>query len=250
MRRSCASMCAVVLLCAGVIFAHDSEPINTEFAAPFARGAGNVQLKFQHFKEAESYDLLPFEFEYGFASRQQFAIEFPLTRRVDQDQSHIRPGNIGLSYRYLLAGDNARKFSLSINPELELPTGDKRVAERSVDAGLFVHLDTNLAKRFWTHTNVGYETQVARIDEREKNLVYKFAAMYEARHWIQSVIELIGSHDLAAHTTEMAIVPEVIFVPDHPWEMKFGLPVGLTKSTPDIGIQLQLTWKFGKNQRE
>ena len=39
---------AFVALAAPQAWAHDSEPINTEFAAPFAFKAGNVQFGFQY----------------------------------------------------------------------------------------------------------------------------------------------------------------------------------------------------------
>jgi len=41
------------------------------------------------------------------------------------------------------------------------------------------------------------------------------------------------------------VVPELIFAPNHRWEIKADVPLGATDETPDVGFQFQLTWKFG-----
>ena len=249
MFRKSLRLLVLAMLLAGVASAHDSEPINTEFAAPFARHAGNLQFGFQYLRDGMTYDAVPLDFEYGFASRMQFSISVPLTRLDDSGKTYIRPGNIEFGYRYLVAGGNDRKFALSLNPELEVPSGDKRVAERAWDGGLFLHLDTHLIEKVWTHTNVGYATPFAGFEEKAKDFVYKFAVMYEAHERFQPVLELIGDHDYNSHISRFAVVPELIFAPNHRWEIKAGVPLGTTRETPDVGFQLQVAWKFGEGRR-
>ncbi len=240
-----------LVLFSTVAFAHDSEPINTNFAAPFARRAGNLQFRFQYFRLRETYDFADTEFEYGFAPRQQVSIGFPMTRLDGPGVTHIRPGNLELGYRLLIAGENRRRYALSINPFLELPTGDKRVSERSFAAGGTLNLDTHPLPKVWTHTNLGYETPIARIEEvREKLLIYNFAAMYEASEAVRPVLEIVGRHDLTSKRTDVYVVPEVILAPNHHWEIKAGLPIGATSSASSVGVQLQLTWKFGSRGRQ
>ncbi len=248
MVRASLRLLAFAVLFCGVAAAHDSEPINTQFAAPFELGAGNLQFGFQYFHHGGNYDAVPFDFEYGFARRMQFGIDAPLTRLDADGNTYVRPGNIGFSYRYLLAGSNERKFALSINPELTAPTGDKRVAERSWDGGLFLHLDTHLTDHFWTHTNIGYETPFASFEQKTKDFVYRFAAMYGGNEHIQPVLELVGDHEYAFDTSRTALVPEVILAPSHHWEFKVGVPLGLTRETPNVGAQFQITWKFGEGR--
>ena len=48
----------------------------------------------------------------------------------------------------------------------------------------------------------------------------------------------------------LAGVPEVIFMPSYHWELKAGMPLGVTRATPDVGFQFQLTWKFGHEGRQ
>jgi len=233
--------------------AHDSEPINTEFAAPFTVKAGNLQFGAQWLKldGGGVYEAVPIAFEYGFARRQQIAIELPLLRAGLPGKTLFRPGNIEVQYRYLIAGGMERKFALSVNPSLGIPSGDKRVAERAWAVGGAIHLDTHLSDRFFTHMNIGYETPVANFAEKEKNFFYKFAAMYEASERFQPVLELLGEHDfnIDGGKTHLAIEPEGIWKAGARWELKAGIPVGLTASTPDVGVQVQVTWKFGEGRQ-
>jgi hypothetical protein len=239
----------LALACTPPALAHDSEPINTEFAAPFTRGAGNLQTGFEYFWNTDVHTLIPMTFEYGFANRQQFSIEMPVVCAHPPGATLVRPGNIELAYRYLVAGGKEHKFAVSLNPSLAIPSGDKTVAERAWGVGGAVHLDTHLAERFFTHMNIGYETPVANFVEKDKNFFYKFAAMYEATESFQPVLELIGEHDFHSRVTRLAIVPEGILKAGERWEIKGGIPVGLTSSTPDVGVQLQVTWKFGEGRR-
>ena len=154
--------------------AHDSEPINTEFAAPFTLKAGNIQFGAQWLRDAGAYEAFPIAFEYGFARRQQIAIELPVLRRDEPGRTLFRAGNIGIHYRYLIAGGMERRFAFSVNPSLEVPSGDKRLADRAWGVGAALHLDTHLADRFFTHTNIGYHTPVANFapGEKEKGVIY------------------------------------------------------------------------------
>ena len=188
-------LCAFLLCATAWAWGHDSEPINTEFASPFALQSGNIQFGFQHFRDLESFNVVAIELEYGFAPRMQFSLIFPLTRLDDGENMHVRPGNIELGFRYLLAGGSNRRFAVSANAEAGLPTGDKQVSERAYELGGAIHIDTHPAARVWTHTNLGYETPVARFEEKEKSFFYRFAVMYEATEELRPVLELVGVHD-------------------------------------------------------
>jgi hypothetical protein len=234
----------------GFALAHDSEPINTNFAAPFAPGAGNIQVGMQTFHNVHLYDFTTLDLEYGFAPRQQFSLGIPLMRSDGGSETYYRPGNLEMEYRLLIAGDNRRRFALSLNPGAELPTGDKRVSESAWAAGGTVNLDTHLAEKWWTHSNFGYFTQVANITEREKSFVYNNAIMYELSERLRPVLEVIGSTDFANHQTALSIAPEAIFAPNHHWEIKAAVPVGVTKAAPTVGFQLAVVWKFGEKGRQ
>jgi len=249
--RAKAILALLLLSFAGIpLYAHDGEPINTEFASPFARKSGNFQFRFQHFHNAGSFETASVEFEYGFARRMQLSASFPLNRREEAGETLLGRGNVELGWRYLLAGGAERRFALSLNPEITLPAGDNRVVDGAYEAGGAIHLDLNPLPQLFTHTNVGYETPVAGFDEKEKVLFYRFAAMYHASRRWQPVLEFIGQHDFHEESTQFAVVPEIIFTPHPRWEIKAGVPLGATSSTPGVGVQLQVTWKFGTSERQ
>jgi len=231
--------------------AHESEPINTEFASPLARRTANLNLDFQHFRGRVDEDIAGIDFEYGVASRMQFAAGFPLAHRsLSSGQSVTGAGNLSLSYRYLLAGGNKKVFAVSINPEAEFPTGNPGIAERAYSTGAAIHVDAHRGDKLWFHSNWGYETPVAHFDEKENNFNFAMAGMYKVTESLHSVIEVFGRHEFNKSLTEMSIAPEVIYSIGKHWELKAAVPLGATSSTPSAGIQFRATWKIGPSERQ
>jgi len=54
------------------------------------------------------------------------------------------------------------------------------------------------------------------------------------------VFELVGDTNTATGKTDLALQPEVIYRSCKHVELKVGLPLGLTSSSPGIGIRTQL----------
>lgn len=232
-------------------FAHDSEPINTDFASPLSRGTGNLNIDLQHFRSAGDEDLARLEFEYGFARRMQFSLGLSLARRVFAPaQSAIGAGNLSLEYRYLLAGGNEKPFAISINPEVEFPTGNPGITDRAYRAGAAIHLDAHHGDKLWLHSNWGYETPVAHFADKEKEFHFAVAGMYEVNEKLHSVLEIFGSHDFNSSLTEAFVAPELIYSLGEHWELKAAVPLGTTSSTPHAGIQFRVTWKIGTPERQ
>lgn len=241
-------ICVGVLLvcCVTSCLAHDSEPINTEFASPLERGAGNVNFAAQYLRNGGGYDAAGVELEYGFAPRMQFSAGLPLTHFAGS----AGRGNLEFAARFLVAGKNSARYAVSINPLLELPTHAGRFGDDGYRAGGAVHLDTHPSERFWTHTNLGYTTPVAGFAFKDKTFFYRVAGMYELTERVQPVLELLGEHDYASGAGLLAIEPEIILGASHHWEIKAGVPVGLTRATPAVGAQFEITWKFGHVGRQ
>lgn len=229
--------------------AHRLEPINTEFASPFDPGTGNVQIGYQYFRSGSFFNQqqIPFlQLEYGFAPRFQFAVEFPVLRNKQRDQpARTGAGNLEFALRYLLAGGLQESYALSINAIVEAPSGDAAVAERATTVGGRIHLDKSFGESLFTHFNLGYRTSVNRFVEKEKSLEYSGALVWAATlHWNPGV-EVVGKKQLGG-ASDVAVVPEVVYYAGPHLELKFGLPVGLTSSSPDFGAQAQIAIIFGK----
>lgn len=232
-------------------YAHDSEPINTDFASPLTRGTANFNFDLQHFRSASDEDLAGLDFEYGFARRMQFSVGFPVSRRVfAPGQSAIGAGNLSLQYRYLLAGGNERPFALSINPEFEFPTGNPGITDRGYRAGAAIHFDAHRGDKLWLHSNWGYETPVAHFEEKDKEFHFAVAGMYEVNEKLHGVLELFGSHDFNGSLTQTFVAPELIYSLAEHWEVKAAVPLGITSATPTAGIQVRVTWKIGPPERQ
>ena len=253
-RRAASKTAALVLVLLAfpwLASAHDSEPINTDFASPLARGAANLNFDLQHFRDSSDEDLAGIGFEYGFARRMQFSISGPLARHVfAPGHSGIGAGNLSLEYRYLLAGGNEKTFAISINPEAEFPTGNDGVVESAYSLGAAIHLDVHRSDKLWLHSNLGYETPVAHFEEKEKDLNFAVAGMYEVTEKFRPVLEVFGRHDFNSADTQMFVAPEIIYALAQHWELKAAIPFGTTSSTPTVGMQFRLTWKIGRAERQ
>lgn len=241
-------VCLCLLAFVPAARAHDSEPINTEFASPLARRTANLNFDLQHFRASRDEAFAGVDFEYGIASRMQFSLTMPLMRASEPGGGSILgAGNLELGYRFLLAGSNEKPFAVSINPEVELPTGNPAVAERAYSVGATINTDAHRGE-FWVHSNLGYETPVSNFDTKEKNFTYAVAAMYEIAEKWHPTIELFGQHDYNSGATEMSVAPEIIYSIGEHWEVKAAVPLGATSDTPSVGFQFRVTWKIGRRE--
>jgi hypothetical protein len=237
-------VCLCLLAFVPAASAHDSEPINTEFATPLAPRTANLNFDLQHFRGGFDAPLTGIDFEYGIAKRMQFSMGIGLNRISEPGGSTTGAGNLELGYRFLLAGTNETPFSVSFNPEVELPTGNPAVAEQAYSVGAAINADAHRGE-FWVHSNFGYETPVANFETKDKNFTYAVAAMYEIRHVLHPVVELYGLHDYNSGTTVMSVAPEIIYGIGEHWEVKAAVPLGATSDTPSVGFQFRVTWKIG-----
>jgi hypothetical protein len=239
------SVFACLLAFSCVAPAHDSEPINTDFASPLARRTANINFDLQHFRHSLDEDVAAFGLEYGLARRMQVAIGVPLSRTViGPGQSVMGAGNLSLSYRYLIAGGNDKPFALSLNPEIGLPTGNS-VTGGAYTAGGSLNLDAHRGDNFWFHSNWGYETPVSRFVEKEQDFNFAVAGMYELTEQWHPVLELFGQHDFSSSTTQLSLAPEMIFSAGEHWEVKAAVPIGPPRAHPPLDFSCGSPGKLG-----
>ncbi len=131
--------------------AHHLEPISTRFACPFEPGTGSLQVNYEHerfAREGIGVHLAPVaEFELGLTSHTQFSIEMPLIVETHPGEpATAGAGHLEMSFRYLLAGGERKSYAISINPFVEAPTGNQRLAGDAVAVGLALHFDRDSAR--------------------------------------------------------------------------------------------------------
>lgn len=87
---------------------------------------------------------------------------------------------------------------------------------------------------------------VGGSQEVERTFQYDHALVWLASHRWAPVVELNGATDTATGETQLAVQPEIIFFASHHVELKAGLPVGLTRATPDVGVRFQVAFLWGQ----
>ncbi len=234
-----------------LLSAHRLEPISTEFAAPFEPRTGSIEIGYAYERFESGHHtkhLIPeVEFELGLTSRTQVSFEMPEIREKFADEpATVGGGHLEIGFRYLLAGGPLKSYSISLNPRVEAPTGNRHIAGDATEAGLFLHVDKELGERVVLHGNYGWSSTIGGSEPPERLLRYHSAAVFLATLRWNPVLEILGSTDTARGQTELAIQPEIIFWAGPHLELKFGLPVGLTGSSPRIGVRAQIAIIFGR----
>lgn len=230
--------------------AHRGEPISTEFALPFAPGTGNWKIQYEYERQgpgASEWALPETEIEIGLFPRLQVNAGIPL-RRVDEglDESpHIFGGKLEVGARYLLLGGENHRYAISVQAEVEAPTGPRELAGDAPELGAGIFVDRYLGKKFRLHSNLLWKTTVGGQQGVERIFKYDNALVWLASRRWAPVVELNGETETATGTTRLTVQPELIFFAGHHLELKAGIPVGVTASSPDVGIRVQLAIIWG-----
>ena len=243
----------LVFSCSGPLAAHRAEPISTEFALPFQPKAGNLKLFYEYEREGPgaSEEAIPeVELELGIAPRWQINLGYPLFRIRDGTEKPptVVGGKLEFGARYLLFGGATRSYAVSLHGMAEAPTGNPRVVGDASELGAGLFVDRYLSDRVRLHSNFGWRTTVGGMQDVERMLEYNSAVVWLATlRWIP-VLEILGRTNTPGGNTELAVQPEVIFYAGPHVELKVGVPVGLTSTTPGIGVRAQIAIIWGGSQ--
>lgn len=247
----CLSLMSISVL-APPAHAHRLEPISTEFAAPFAPRAGAIEINYQYLRlgDGASEQAIPeTELEIGLFPRWQVNVGFPLIREKESpsEPARVGGGRLEVGARYLLFGGGVHSYAVSLNGSVEAPTGSRHVADDATELGAALHVDKFLGERVRLHSNLGWTTGVGGSERPERVFRYNNALVYSATlHW-NPAVELLGETETRTRETRLALQPEMIFWANRHLELKVGIPVGLTSSTPSIGVRAQVAIVWGRD---
>jgi hypothetical protein len=238
--------CAAVRPAAG----HRLEPINTEYAQPFAPGVGVLKLGYGHnqFEEPRE-DEADLSLEYGLLPRLQFSVdEAHLWRNGGGGRQRSGFANPELGLRYLLAGGAGRSYAVSLSPSYTPVIGSRAVREGISSYGLGVNADYYGKPGWLFFSNLGFEqaSQGEDGESRERRVFYRLAAVRNLTYRWSPTVELLGEHDVGSGRHDVTLVPEIQYFKSQWMELKLGLPVKLTHGAGRLGIQFQLTFGIGK----
>jgi len=240
---------AVTCWAAPGAWAHRLEPISTEFAVPFGPKAGGLEVTYELERErrgASEQALPEVELELGLFPRLQMNVGYPLLRI---DEGRGEPGRTGggkleLGARYLLFG-GGHSYAVSLQAGVEAPTGARDLVGDATELGAALHVDKSLGRRLRFHSNLGWETTADGSEPPERVFFHRNAIVWMATLRWNPVLELLGETETRTGESKLAIQPELIFWGNRHLEFKVGVPVGLTSSTPTIGVRAQISILWG-----
>jgi hypothetical protein len=228
--------------------AHRLEPISTEFARPFAPGTGSLQVnyEYEHRTDFRTHLIPAAEFEIGLFPRAQMSVEMPLIWQKEIGQpGTLGGGHIEFGFRYLLAGGSGKSWAVSLNPFVEAPTGNRRIAGDATEVGAALYVDREFGERLLFHGNYGWGSTIGGSEKPERTFHYSSALVWPASHRWNPTLELLGEIDTATGRTELLVQPEMIYYVGPHWEIKAALPLGTTNASPRVGMRFQVSWIFG-----
>ena len=251
MRPAILFVCFFFVMGGAPLSAHRLEPISTEFAAPFEPRTGGMEIGYEYERfegGLHTRHLIPeVELELGLTPRTQLSFEMPQIReKFANEPATVGGGHLEAGFRYLFAGGPLKSYAISINPRVEVPSGNRRIAGDATEVGLFLHFDKAVNERVVLHGNYGWSSTIGGSEPPERLFRYHSAAVFRASLRWNPVLEILGSTDTARGRTELAIQPEVIFWAGPHLELKFGMPFGLTEASPRIGARAQIAIIFGR----
>lgn len=242
--------CAPIFFLTPVVQAHHLEPISTEYALPFAPKAGTWEITYEFEREgrgANQQALPEVELEIGLFPRLQFNLGFPLLRRKEGpgEPAPVVGGRVEAGIRYLLFGGVQRRYAVSLQAGVEAPTGSSAIVGDATEIGAALHVDRSLGRRARLYSNLGWSTTVGGSERPERLFRYSHALVWmPGRRW-NPVLEILGETETRTGETRLALQPEMIFWANRHWEVKLGIPIGLTSATPGIGVRAQVAILWG-----
>lgn len=232
------------------VHAHTLEPISTEFALPFAPGAGTLQINYEYEREgngASEHAIPETELELGLLPGLQINLGYPVFRIKEgmNEPARVVGGRLEVGARYLLFGGAVRTYAISLQAGVEAPTGADDVVGDATEVAAALHIDKYVGERVRLHSNLGWATTVGGSEPPERVFRYSNAVVWMASLRWNPVVEVLGETETRSGDTSLAIQPEMIFWANRHLELKVGIPVGLTSSTPGIGVRAQISIIWG-----
>jgi hypothetical protein len=229
------------------------EPILAKSAIPFGPGAGSMKIDYAGGigQGGGNSQVIPeVTLELGIAAPLEVLARFPLLR-VNVPSQHdtvIGGGQLAIGARYLLIGDAARRYAVSVQVIAEVPTGDTLLVGNATQVMPTILGRWRLASRLVAYSNLTFDHSIGGFGPSPDFLEYANAIAWKAAVHFVPAFEVVGSTSLHTGRTEMVALPEMIFRAGTHLEAKAGLQVGLNAETPDFGLRAQFAWSWGKRK--
>lgn len=233
------------------LHAHKKEPINTEYAPPVENPILHLTPELFHLDKSVNIVSLPsIDAEIPLTRWIQFEAGIPV-RLVDRPQGgrDAGIGDLEVGFRALLPHPE-RGPVLAFNFEAGLPTGRESLdagEETELSSGIFA---TQTFQKAILFANFSYVAAFPGHGEGHENaLEYSTAVVVPLREWLSPTLEVFGDSNLTARETRLMVAPELILGLNRAAELKVGVPLGVTGTSPDWGIQVRVSIFLSRDPR-
>ena len=240
----------VGVLCLPHLKGHKYEPLNSEYAPPVEIFILDITPQYFNLSEGQNFYVIPsFGIEMPLTTWSQFEVSIPYLL-LTQPGLDCRQGlgDLELGFRALLP-QLKQGPTLALNLEVVTPTGDSKdelAGEATeVAVGLFT---TQQFSRSILFGNFSYAAEFPKEEDHHENILeYSTAAVLHTGSLLHPTLEFFGESNLSEGETDAFLAPEMILDLGGHAELKWALPIGLTKSSPNWGVQFQLTIFLGEH---
>jgi len=195
------------------------------------------------------------------AQAHQLSYTIPYQRMTGESGAHSGPGDIGINYRYQLAGSGETRFACTPRLTLLLPTGDAKRGLGSGGPGFQVNvaMSTVLSPQFVTHTNVGGNYTAAAKNERGEKAVARGVNAGQSLIWtlrrdFNVLVEAVWTRSQSVTGPGRSESQDSFFLsPGIRWAYNFSsglqivpgiaFPIGIGPSRGDRGVFLYLSFE-------
>lgn len=233
---------SISFFCLTVAEGHKFEPINSEYAPPVEVFILDITPQYLSVSDGERYQLPSLGLEIPLNRWAQFELGIPyLAHDGKREDARSGFGDLRFGFRAQMAPQAANRPALAFNFEIVAPTGRDAVAGEATELawGLFA---THEFQRWTLFGNISYAAEFPRHETGHEDLVqYAAAAVYHPSDLIHPVVETFGESNLTTGDKSWMVAPELILNTSPLTEVKVAFPIGLTESSPNWGIQFELT---------
>ncbi len=240
----------VLALSPATLFGHHIEPINTEYGSTVSRPLLDIGVHYFRFSDGPFHSSLTtplFGMEIPLPSSFQLSLRAPFEVTRGDVPNGEGLGDVGFGVKYWFYGkqEESVRPNLGLNFEVETPTGKRSLGfghETEYSAGF--HLN-NTVGRATNFVNVNYAIAVPRDKEEsehnEKFVEFRYAGVFQLKRNLFPTLEFLAARNISEGKTLVNLVPELQYLAGKHSVVKLAVPVGLSKASPDAGIQFQIT---------
>lgn len=241
-------LCGVIAMSPRFVLAHEKEPINTEYAPPVEALVFHVTGSGFERQGGTLFTLPGFALEAPILPAMQFEAGIPILRFApDEGDGHTNFGDLEIGLRRQLVPESGEGAipDLDVNVELGIPTGDRSagLGGEAWEAAIGLFLTKHSGKSVW-FGNFSYVAEIPRESDTERENLFDFAvaAVHSVSDRLHPTLELFGEWNVTDDETQAFVAPELLFTLNGGWELKAGVPIGITDATADVGFQIRLTY--------